>query len=138
MVDLISNAEGSPKPYWLSSPLVLLVEMPLSPILVHGIVIIVTSSSVVLKPLKALRAQPFSFEVQLALIFVIAVFLEKVHELLLALWGKTILEVAVDLKIIPGTTLSDIVARTVLTGFVVPFLHTKLVEFTNCTVWTSE
>ena len=138
MVDLISNAEGSPKPYRLSSPLVLLVEMPLSPILVHGIVIVVTSSSVVLKPLKALRAQPFSFEVQLALIFVIAVCLEKVHELLLALWGKTILEVAVDLKIVPGTTLSDVVARTVLTGFVVPFLHTKLVEFTNCTVWTSE
>lgn len=138
MVDLISNAKGSPKPYWLSSPLILLVKMPLSPILVHGIVIIVTSSSVVFESLEALRAQPFSFEVQLALIFVIAVCLEKVHELLLALWGKTILEVAVDLKIVPGTTLSDIVARTVLTGFIVPFLHTKLVEFTNCTVWTSE
>ena len=112
--------------------------MSTCPILFHGIVIIVTSSSVVFKPLEALRAQPFSFVFKLALIFVIAVFLEKVHELLFALWGKTILEVAIDLKIVPGTTLSDIVARTVLAGFVVPLLHTKLVKLTDCTVWASE
>jgi hypothetical protein len=54
--------------------------MPLGPILVHSIVIIVTSGSVVLEPLEALRAQPFSFKVELALILVVAVGLEKVVE----------------------------------------------------------
>ena len=98
MIDLVCDAECDSEQDRLPFTVVSLIKGPL---LELAVLCILTSLGVVIYSFHAFRREPFQIDGQSALHLVIAIFLESVSKLLLPTRSQAVLEVAVDLQVIP-------------------------------------